>query len=106
MLIGDEKMAIIYDTGNKKLNFMIDTIGVLFYLMIIIIMVGGIVNILFPKPTQPTNMEFMLNPYLGLPFFFWFCTGIGIMFGIIFHGILLINVDSHNTTKELIKNEK
>ena len=109
MWIGDEKMAIIYNTGNKKLNFMIDTIGVLLFISLVVILIGGMFNLLSgllnPKPVEQTDFNFMLNPYLGIPFFFWFCSGVAIMLGFTFHGFILINVDSHNKnfTKELDK---
>jgi len=88
---------------NKKFKLIID----LFLACVVFILLLGIVNLSIsavqswfsPKPT-PTDLSFMLIPYLGLPFWFWFCVGIGIMGGLTFNGfrIFTYDSDSHNTT--------
>lgn len=92
-------------TGNKFLDFCITLIVALLVTAFAIVLIKGIFNLVTPQPQpEPTDMSFMLVPYLGLPFIFWFFSGFGLMFGLIFNGFKIITVnsssDSHNTTTE------
>ena len=88
---------MLYDTGNKLTNFIIDLIGFLSGLLIIIALVIGIVRVisswLYPIPTDYSGL---LVTYLGLPLAVWFVLGCGFLL----HGFKLISVNIE------IKNEK
>jgi hypothetical protein len=88
-----ERKAIFYDTGNRKLNWMLDFIGTLLFLLIVVILFKGIFYFMFPPPSRPADLSILLMPYLGLPLMFWMLAGVGIMF----HGFNLI--DSNNRVR-------
>jgi len=86
----EDRKAIFYDTGNKKLNWMLDFLGMLVFIMIAVMLFRGIFYFMFSPHQQPADMSFMLIPYSGIPFMFWMLAG----FGLVFHGINIF--DSHN----------
>lgn len=96
-------MGHIYDTKNKMVNFMLDTIAILIFLLIIIALFNGMYNIISTAihPNPPEDLSILANSYLGLPFIFWIMIAFGLMFGLTFHGFNLVNISiSNNTVKE------
>lgn len=97
-------MKNILNMENKKLGIVFDIVIIsiifIFLLGIVNTAITIIINMFMPSQITPTDMSFMLIPYLGIPFVFWISVGIGFMFGLIFHGFQLISVnsDSHNKT--------
>lgn len=90
---------MIWNTKNRALDIMLNTITLLIFLIIVTVLFTGLFNFIFPKPLPPTDMSFMLYSYLGLPFVFWLLLGFGLSMGLWFHGLKIVSVDSDSHNK-------
>ena len=87
---------------HNAVNWMLSIITYLFFFAVSLGLIQWIIKIIAPTPKpEPTSLEFMTLTYLGLPFAFWLFVGLGIMFGLAFHGFKIIDarVSKENKSK-------
>ena len=80
---------------NMNFNKCMNLTMYLVFALVSVILIKTIVNQFIPaKPSPPviSRGSVMLISYWGLPFALWFFIGIGLMFGLAFHGFKLFNI--------------
>ncbi len=92
---------------NRGLNIIL----YLVFVLVFVVLTKVIIRQFFPVPPPETQLilrhdSVLLIRYMGLPFAFWFFTGLGLMFGLAFHGFNLfsINVGSGKCDGKHFKN--
>ncbi len=83
---------------NLYFNRGLNIIAYLVFVLVFVVMLKTIFHQFFPVPPPQTQLilrhdSVLLIKYMGLPFAFWFFTGLGLMFGLAFHGFKLFSID-------------
>ena len=89
-------MKNLFDSFIKKNNFnmMLNTVTILVFVLIVVVLVKTIVQIMFPDPVTPTNFDELFFEFMGLPYAFWVLLGVGIALGLAFHGFKIIHIET------------
>lgn len=79
--------------GARVLNFMLGVLVWLVFVFLVLFLLKGMYLFLIATPNnEKVDMAIMLeNVYLGLPAVFWILVGIGLLFGMTFHGFRLVS---------------
>lgn len=83
----------------KFINYIIYVV----FFTIFVLLLRNLWLIFFPKVTEPTDLSGLLFEYSGLPLIFWILLGVGLMFGLTFHGFKIVE---YNKKEVLVDGSK